>query len=317
MRLWPLLFYFLIRSLAAGEGPADPAYPLWDGEESVVQYAERVHLPPTETLDLGQGVKLELVLIPAGKFLMGTPEPEAVDEAGLRTQILLGQALLAAGAGVLLVLLGAVAVQAFRKRSRPKYSLARLLAMTAAAGVAVLSGMHCRYSVQTLEKAQTQFQAAQARFDAASADEKPAHPVTLTRPFYMGKFEVTLEQYQAGIGVNTSHFKGQDCPIETVLGEDAQEYCKRLSLQTQRTIRLPTEAEWEYSCRAGTRTAYYSGDMEKTWIKRHGTRPTAKSPRTLSDRKSRTPLDFTICTVTCGNGAKIGTKNTTTPSLRL
>src|SRR3972149_1138274 len=53
-----------------------PAYPLWDGQESVAEYAQRVNLPPTQTLDLGNGVKLELVLIPAGKFVMGTPEPE-------------------------------------------------------------------------------------------------------------------------------------------------------------------------------------------------------------------------------------------------
>ena len=72
MRLLPLIFFMLAGSLVAGELTA---YPLWDGQESVADYAKRVNLPPTKTLELGNGVKLELVLIPAEKFVMGTPEP--------------------------------------------------------------------------------------------------------------------------------------------------------------------------------------------------------------------------------------------------
>jgi len=64
-------------SVAFAEEPsAKAAYPLWDGQESVADYAKKVNLPPTKTLDFGNGVKMELVLIPAGKFLMGTPEHE-------------------------------------------------------------------------------------------------------------------------------------------------------------------------------------------------------------------------------------------------
>src|SRR5471030_1840199 len=97
MRLSPLLLLMLSSVTLAGE-PA-PAYPLWDGQESVADYAKRVNLPPTQTLDLGNNVKLELVLIPAGKFLMGTPEPTPVDEEGFRKKIIVGQALFAASAG--------------------------------------------------------------------------------------------------------------------------------------------------------------------------------------------------------------------------
>ncbi|MGD0092778.1 MAG: hypothetical protein ABSE73_22935, partial [Planctomycetota bacterium] len=82
-----------------------PSWPLWDGHETVEQYSRRVSLAPTLTLQLGNGVALELVLIPAGKFIMGTPEPKPVDEEAFRKKIVAGQAFFAAGAGVLLVLL--------------------------------------------------------------------------------------------------------------------------------------------------------------------------------------------------------------------
>jgi formylglycine-generating enzyme required for sulfatase activity len=170
------LFLVGLSAMAAGQ-PEPKAFPLWDGKETVAEYAKRAGLEPTKTLDLGNDVKLELVLIPAGKFMMGSPPDEKGRDEG-----------------------------------------------------------------------ETQ------------------HEVTLTKPFYLGKYEVTQEQYQHVMGTNprmskgrNGRFKGRDLPVERVLWDEAQEFCKKAS---EKTVRLPTEAEWEYACRAGTKTTYYTGDAE-------------------------------------------------------
>jgi len=238
------------------------AWPLWDGKESVADYAKRVNLPPTETLDLGSNVKLELVLIPAGKFIMGTPEPVPVDEAGFKRKIITGQALLAASAGALLVMLAVVIVRAIRRKRRPQLSLGLLVLVTVTAGGCVLSGLHWRHSVQALETAKAEYELAKARYARAEPEEKPAHPVTITQLFYMGRFPVTQEQYQQVMGTNPSHFKGMSNPVETVAWDDAQAFCKKMTEQTKQAVRLPTEGEWEFACRAGTRTIYHSGDTD-------------------------------------------------------
>jgi formylglycine-generating enzyme required for sulfatase activity len=145
-------------------------YPLWDGKEAVAEYAKRVKLDPAITLDLGDGVKMELVLIPAGKFVMGSPkDDQSIDDY----------------------------------------------------------------------------------------NEGPQHEVTIGKPFYMGKFEVTQEQYEKFIKENPSRFKGARNPVEEVSWDTAQEFCKKLSEKVGRTIRLPSEAEWEYACRAGSTTPIY------------------------------------------------------------
>ena len=87
-----------------------------------------------------------------------------------------------------------------------------------------------------------------------------SHEVTLTKPFYMGKYEVTQEQWEAVMGKNPSYHKGAKLPVETVSWEDCQEFIKKLNEKANGGYRLPTEAEWEYACRAGTTTAYSFGD---------------------------------------------------------
>jgi formylglycine-generating enzyme required for sulfatase activity len=126
-------------------------------------------------LDLGNNVKMRLVLIPAGKFMMGSPATEA----------------------------------------------------------------------------------------GRDSEEGPQHEVTISKPFYMGAFEVTQEQYEQVMGVNPSFFKGAKNPVETVFWEDAVEFCRKLSARTGKKVMLPTEAQWEYACRAGTTTAFHTGDALK------------------------------------------------------
>ncbi|NEP53103.1 MAG: formylglycine-generating enzyme family protein [Moorea sp. SIO3C2] len=103
-------------------------------------------------------------------------------------------------------------------------------------------------------------------------DESPQHPVTL-KSFLMGKYPVTQEQWQAVAALpqvnrelepNPSYFKGEDLPVETVSWYDALEFCERLSQYTKRPYRLPSEAEWEYACRAGTTTPFHFGETITT-----------------------------------------------------
>jgi formylglycine-generating enzyme required for sulfatase activity len=122
-------------------------------------------------IDLGKGVKLEMVLVPAGKFMMGSPASEV------------GR-----------------------------------------------------------EKNETQ------------------HEVTLTKPFYMGKYEVTQEQWESVMVKNPSDTKGAKLPVTNVSWDNCQDFITKLNVKTDGDYRLPTEAEWEYSCRAGTKTAFYFGD---------------------------------------------------------
>ena len=132
--------------------------------------AQQVKAGKTEVIDLGKGVKLEMVLIPAGKFKMGS---HASEEG--------------------------------------------------------------RRNVET------------------------QHVVILTKSFYMGKYEVTQEQWEAVMGDNPSETKGAKLPVTNISWDDCQKFIKKLNGVTKGKYRLPTEAEWEYACRAVTTTAYSFG----------------------------------------------------------
>ena len=95
---------------------------------------------------------------------------------------------------------------------------------------------------------------------SGETDEKPVHPVKIP-DFYLGKYEVTQEQYEALMdGQNPSEFKGPQNPVEHMSWNLCQEFCKRLSGKSGIAFRLPTEAEWEYACRAGSAATYCCGD---------------------------------------------------------
>ena len=92
------------------------------------------------------------------------------------------------------------------------------------------------------------------------SDEGPQHQVTITKDFYMGKYEVTQTQWQAVMGNNPSYFSGTNNPVERVSWNDCQSFIGKLNALGLGTFRLPTEAEWEYACRAGTTTRFYWGN---------------------------------------------------------
>ena len=142
---------------------------------------------------LGAGVNLELVLIPAGEFLMGTPDAEVVIIHGKETP--------------------------FASFAPESWDLAK--------------------------------------------SEKPQHRVRITSSFYLGKYKVTQEQWEALMGNNPSHTKGAKNPVEMVGFDDCQDFLTRLNGKaavTKGTFTLPTEAQWEYACRAGSTTRYCFGD---------------------------------------------------------
>jgi formylglycine-generating enzyme required for sulfatase activity len=111
----------------------------------------------------------------------------------------------------------------------------------------------------------------------AQDDEKPQHKVRIARPFYLGATEITQGQYRAVTGENPSSFKGSDdLPVENVSWDEAVAFCNKLSVRERLKpyyqfsgarsggdgYRLPTEAEWEYACRAGTSTRFSFGDAD-------------------------------------------------------
>ena len=141
-----------------------------------VEAAARAGVEPAVEYELGAGVTLRMVLIPAGEFMMGSPD----DEEG--------------------------------------------------------------------------------RFD----NEGPVHKVRITTPFYMAVHKTTQAQYERVMDVNPSHFKGSSRPVECVTWELAMEFCNGVRDKGGPECRLPTEAEWEYACRAGTSTPFHLGGTIST-----------------------------------------------------
>jgi len=102
---------------------------------------------------------------------------------------------------------------------------------------------------------------ADPNFEDAYPRETPRHRVSISKPFYLGKTEVTQQQWVAVMGSNPSLFKGRSYPVDQVSWNDVQAFIRKLNAKDGTTVyRLPTEAEWEYACRAGTTATYGFGD---------------------------------------------------------
>ena len=117
-------------------------------------------------------------------------------------------------------------------------------------------------------------------------NETPQREVELTKPLYIGAYEVTQEQYQSLMNANPSKFKGPQNPVVSVTWKEAVEFCKKLSKVLGRTVRLPTEAEWEYACRAGNTGSFCYGNPygklhEYAWYSANS----GKRPRPVGKKK--------------------------------
>jgi formylglycine-generating enzyme required for sulfatase activity len=129
-------------------------------------------------------------------------------------------------------------------------------------------------------------------------DERPAHQVNVA-PFYMGKYEVTQAQWRAvanlpkvnrDLNPDPSNFKGDNLPVEHVKWIDAMEFCARLNRATGTVYRLPSEAEWEYACRAGTTTEFAFGEtITAELVNFDGNKPYGSAPKGM-ERKRTTPV---------------------------
>ncbi|MBD2389397.1 bifunctional serine/threonine-protein kinase/formylglycine-generating enzyme family protein [Aphanizomenon flos-aquae NRERC-008] len=111
------------------------------------------------------------------------------------------------------------------------------------------------------------------------SDESPQHEVTVPG-FFIGKYQLTQLQYQTIMGTNPSYFKGDNRPVEGVCWEDAVKFCQKLNHSTLGNYRLPSEAEWEYACRAGTKTPFHFGDNVTTdLVNYNGNYPYPSAPK--------------------------------------
>ncbi|MBV9390044.1 MAG: formylglycine-generating enzyme family protein, partial [Chroococcidiopsidaceae cyanobacterium CP_BM_ER_R8_30] len=134
--------------------------------------------------------------------------------------------------------------------------------------------------------------------EGRDVNEEPQHQVTVL-PFWMGKFPVTQTQWRAvaalprinrSLNPNPSNFKGADLPVEQVSWHDAVEFCARLTQKTGRDYRLPSEAEWEYACRAARMTPFHVGETITTDIANYDGKYTYSSGAGGHYRQQTTPV---------------------------
>jgi hypothetical protein len=216
---------------SADQAPENVRWPLWDGKESIQCYAERAGLPPSVELRLADGNKIEFVLIPAGRFTMGQEHASPPSITTLR-----GKAIIAGSggflAGLLLQLLG---TWIFRGQ-RPRYSLA---------AYSLFIGVLCVlvYGITNWHAAGQEW----ARYERESAlddtirkeltDTVKAHPVLLTKPFYMAKTEVTQECYLTIAGPLPGKAWPGDHRPAVLPWESADYFCRRLDQGLQTIIK--------------------------------------------------------------------------------
>ena len=141
--------------------------------------------------------------------------------------------------------------------------------------------------------------------DHGSDDEDPAHEVTLDA-FYIGKYVVTQKQWMEIMGSNPSDPVGDKLPVVNVSWEESQEFVKRLCEKTGKIYRLPTEAEWEYACRAGSTTLFYFGNDTTLLTDYAWYQSNSDGKLHPVGQKKQTPGDSTTWPEIPGSGVKTG-----------
>ena len=130
--------------------------------------------------------------------------------------------------------------------------------------------------------------------------ERPQHPVEVAT-FFMGRYPITQAQWRAVAAMDRvakdldsepSEFKGDNRPVEQVSWYDAMEFCARLSIHTKKNYRLPSEAEWEYACRAGTKTPFHFGETISTQLANYYGKDTYGRGEEGDYREQTTAVDF-------------------------
>lgn len=157
--------------------------------------------------------------------------------------------------------------------------------------------------------------------------EQPRHQVTLRSPFYLGRYEVTQAQWQTVMGSNPSQFRGCElCPVEQISWNDAQEFIRKLNAMNDGfTYSLPSEAQWEYACRAGKTTEFsFGSSISSAQANFDGQYPFGGAAKGVSREKTMpvgsfppNAWDFMTCMATCGSFAAISGMTTTTAHRRM
>jgi uncharacterized protein (TIGR02996 family) len=126
--------------------------------------------------------------------------------------------------------------------------------------------------------------------EAKRRGEEVQHRVTLTKGYYLGIYPVTQAQWKAIEGTDPSNFKGNDLPVESVSWDECDQFCKKLGQKTGKRFRLPSEAAWEYACRAGTTTPFWCGNTISTEQANYDGRYTYGNGKKGEYRQKTTPV---------------------------
>jgi len=219
---------------------------LWNGEESVRDYAARLGIPAEFVLE-STGLRIEMVLIPAGRFHMGILKPVPLP-IYMPTGLIVSAICLI----IIIAVSGRVFWIAKIRNGKPQFSLRSYILIIFALSV-LMGGIIYDYLAR---KANAQFYAAALRYDDSLEEERVAHEVTISAPFYLSRCEITEGDFL----LDKNQYTGSRQPATNISWYDASAYCERLSGILKLDVRLPTEA-WEFACRAGTTTEYHCGDQ--------------------------------------------------------